>query len=161
MTPSTRWSIHALVSDPALRSAPDDVAQSARLTREAVEDATARVGEMLVDLRAASQSARRTAEQIETLTGPDGLERTLADIQGLTPGLRAAADGLPELVARLTRGSKSLERMMSGGEGDFTALVENLRAISDNVRYLTDNARVYPAQVLFGEPPSRAREDER
>jgi len=40
-------------------------------------------------------------------------------------------------------------------------VLENLRAISDNVRYLTDNARLYPSQVLFGEPPARVKEGER
>ena len=157
----TNDAIHSLVADEGVGGAAASIAAAADTARGVIDESAVTVRAMLADLRGASESARRTAERVERLTGPDGLERTLADLQRAAPGLRDAAEELPALVARMSRSSKSLERMLSGGEGDFAAVLENLHAISDNVRYLTDNARLYPSQILFGDPPVPVKEGKR
>ncbi len=49
--------------------------------------------------------------------------------------------------------------LLASGQGDFLAILDNLRAASENLREVTSSASAYPSLVLFGDaPPKRAPE---
>ncbi|RJR29375.1 MAG: MCE family protein [Desulfobacteraceae bacterium] len=52
---------------------------------------------------------------------------------------------------------KRLSGLLSGQERDIEETVNNFRAASQNLKEVTENLKRNPSQLLFGQPPARAR----
>jgi hypothetical protein len=111
----------------------------------------------LSDEALALMSELRTtnAELKRTLSNP-ALQKLPDDAAAAMTRVRAIVDdpNLPKTLSHLTRRLGRIDRILGGGEADLATTVENLRQITDNLRDLTEDTKRYPANVLFGVPPT-------
>jgi ABC-type transporter Mla subunit MlaD len=111
----------------------------------------------LSDEALALMSELRTtnAELKRTLSNP-ALQKLPDDAAAAMTRVRAIVDdpNLPKTLSHLTRTLGRIDRILGGGEADLATTVENLRQITDNLRDLTEDTKRYPANVLFGVPPT-------
>ena len=109
--------------------------------------------------RCSPSCAQTNAELKKTLVEPGVAEA--ARRRGRGGRARCASSSTirssPQSIAHLERTLARLDRILGGGEADLATTIENLRQITDNLRDLTEDAKRYPANVLFGAPPTAAR----
>jgi len=104
---------------------------------------------LLAELRASN------AELKKTLSNP-ALQKLPDDAGAAVTRIRAIVEdpNLPKALSHLSRTLGRVDRILGGGEADLAVTIENLRQITDNLRDLTEDAKRYPANIIFGEPPS-------
>jgi len=104
---------------------------------------------LLAELRASN------AELKKTLSNP-ALQKLPDDAGAAVARIRAIVEdpNLPKTLSHLSRTLGRVDRILGGGEADLAVTIENLRQITDNLRDLTEDAKRYPANIIFGEPPS-------
>ena len=104
---------------------------------------------LLAELRASN------AELNKTLANP-ALQKLPDDAAAAIARIRVIVDNpnLPKTIAHLSRTLARFDRIIGAGEADLAVTIENLRQITDNLRDLTEDAKRYPANIIFGEPPS-------
>ena len=95
------------------------------------------------------------AELKKTLANP-ALQKLPDDTAAAVARVRAIVDdpNLPATLSHLSRSLGRLDRIIGIGEHDLGVTVENLRQITDNLRDLTEDTKRYPANVIFGQPPT-------
>ena len=150
----TNARLQRVLAAPEIEGIAGDVAAAAASGRRIVDDSSVEIAAMLADLRAATTSLREMATSPELRGGFDELVAS-------SPEIRKAAEELPRTLATLTASLKRAERLFAGRDGDLTVLFENLRVVSENVRTLTETVKVFPAQILFGVPPTPVLEGSR
>jgi ABC-type transporter Mla subunit MlaD len=104
---------------------------------------------LLAELRATN------AELKKTLANP-ALQKLPDDAAAAVARVKAIVDdpNLPATLSHLSRSLGRLDRIIGIGEHDLGVTVENLRQITDNLRDLTEDTKRYPANVIFGQPPT-------
>ena len=104
---------------------------------------------LLVELRGTNDELKKT------LVNP-ALQKLPDDAAAAIARIRAIVDdpNLPKTIAHLSRTLGRIDRILGGGEADLAVTIENLRQITDNLRDLTEDAKRYPANIIFGGPPS-------
>lgn len=91
----------------------------------------------------------------KTLANP-ALQKLPDDAAAAVARVRAIVDdpNLPKTIGHLSQTLGRLDRILGAGESDIAVTVENLRQITDNLRDLSEDTKRYPANVIFGAPPS-------
>jgi ABC-type transporter Mla subunit MlaD len=106
-------------------------------------------GALLGDLRRTNEELRRMVSNPAWQKVPEDAAAAAAELRKLVADPRLAAT-----LAHLERTLARLDRVTGGSETNLAGTIENLRHITENLRELTENAKRYPANVLFGQPPS-------
>jgi ABC-type transporter Mla subunit MlaD len=104
---------------------------------------------LLVELRATNSELNKTLANPALQKLPDDAAAAIARIRVIVDD-----PNLPKTLAHLSRTLGRIDRILGGGEADLAVTIENLRQITDNLRDLTEDAKRYPANVIFGGPPS-------
>ncbi len=104
---------------------------------------------LLAELRETNASLKKT------LANP-ALQKLPDDAAAAVARVRAIVDdpNLPKTIGHLSQTLGRLDRILGAGESDIAVTVENLRQITDNLRDLSEDTKRYPANVIFGAPPS-------
>jgi phospholipid/cholesterol/gamma-HCH transport system substrate-binding protein/paraquat-inducible protein B len=115
-----------------------------------------RLESILSDTSSTLASARRIVEGAEPSLAqfPSALAEASKNIEAFTKRLDNVSQELPDAFSRLREVLRGIDNLLSSQQQDIAITVRNIRAASENLKELTENARKYPAQVLFGEPPS-------
>lgn len=102
-------------------------------------------------LLAARDAARRLDQILQSPQVPAAIDNLAAT----SARLRQVAESgeIERLLANLDRASARADQMVATNQFDVRVLVEDLRNSAANLRALTESARLYPAGLLFGEPP--------
>ncbi len=126
--------------------------------KQVSQEAHAALGE----LQATFQQTRKLldnpqiAEAIsDAAVAAGGARAAVADLAATTKQVRQASQGLPEIVARLDKTVRRVDKLVASRSADLEEVLENLRMVSQDLRDLTANAKRYPAQMLLGDPPPR------
>jgi phospholipid/cholesterol/gamma-HCH transport system substrate-binding protein/paraquat-inducible protein B len=111
---------------------------------------------ILSDTSATMGAARRIVEGSEApLTEfPAALLEASRNVETFTERLDAVSEGLPDTFTRLRDMVHEIEGLFASHQRDIAIAVRNIKAASENLRELSEDAKRYPAQVLFGGPPS-------
>ncbi|MBF0476885.1 MAG: MCE family protein [Deltaproteobacteria bacterium] len=105
--------------------------------------------------RVMETSGKPLAQSISTLKG------TTATIDHMAKNLDTFSAGLPNTLSQLRTTLERLDRLVAFQQQDIEKVVVNIRQISENVKELTENAKMYPAQSLFGNAPSKSHPGEK
>lgn len=81
--------------------------------------------------------------------------RAVGELDEMSKSLHRASEPLPDIIARLERTLRRVDRLITTKNQDLEQTIDNLRQISENVRELTDEAKRYPSRLAFGDPPPR------
>jgi ABC-type transporter Mla subunit MlaD len=138
------------------------VLATTRLANQAnMEELSVRAGEVLTELQGTLHDTHRLVNGAEVKTILSDAAATagearqfLSDLSPAARHIRTAAETLPATIARVDKGVRRLDVLLSNKSQDMEEIVENLRVVSENLRELTKNAKRYPSYVLFGEPPA-------
>lgn len=63
---------------------------------------------------------------------------------------------IPETVARLDMLLERMDKFVMSQESELYEIITNIREATENLRDLTGSAKEYPAQFIFGSPPTRS-----
>lgn len=98
---------------------------------------------------------RDSAQRLDRLLASPQLPAALNDLAQAAARLRKIADSgeLDRLLSNLDRLSARTDQLVGSNQYDVRVLVEDLRSSAANLRALTETAKLYPAGLLFGEPP--------
>ncbi|MDY6838460.1 MAG: MlaD family protein [Thermodesulfobacteriota bacterium] len=131
-----------------------DLRETNRLIAESLKGG--RLESILSDTSATMGAARRIVEGSEPSLAefPAALLEASRNVEAFTKRLDAMSQGLPDAFSRLKEILHEIDDLLSSQQQDIAITVRNIKAASENLRELTENATRYPAQVLFGEPPS-------
>jgi ABC-type transporter Mla subunit MlaD len=99
---------------------------------------------------------RQSNAELKAVLANPALKQLPADASAAIGDLRklVADPKLASSVEHLERTLARMNQVTGGGQADLASTLENLRQITENLRDLTESAKRYPANVLFGEPPS-------
>lgn len=120
------------------------------------EQLGAEAKQVMTELRAAVQDARRVLDSPHVAKTLDDFRRTADDLSHTAKTVRLATEQLPDLMARVNKSVRRVDALLIGQGEKVDDLFENLRSVSEELRYLTKTVEQYPSQVLFGEPPPRS-----
>lgn len=100
-------------------------------------------------------AARDAAQRLDAILQNPQLPATIDNLAQASARLRRVADSgeIERLLTNLDRASARAEQLVANNQFDVRSLVEDLRSSAANLRALTESARLYPAGLLFGEPP--------
>jgi paraquat-inducible protein B len=104
---------------------------------------------LLADLRGTNAELKKTLANPALQKLPDETAAAIARVRAIIDD-----PNLPKTIAHLSQTLGRLDRILGAGESDLTVTVENLRQITDNLRDLSEDTKRYPANVIFGRPPS-------
>jgi ABC-type transporter Mla subunit MlaD len=104
---------------------------------------------LLAELRESNAELRKTLANPALQKLPDDAAAAIARVRTLVDD-----PNLPKTVAHLSQTLARLDRILGTGEGDIAVTIENLRQITDNLRDLSEDTKRYPANVIFGAPPT-------
>ncbi|MGE0718918.1 MAG: MlaD family protein [Alphaproteobacteria bacterium] len=152
----TNQKLQDLVGGEALSTAVADVAVAAKRVRGVAEAADENVGHMLVDLRETTMRINSLSQDIAQQFGGSLLRSLAQGLRDTIAEFRAAAAGLPDVMATAGRATRRADAILAGGQQDLDLLLQNLTTISQNLKELSETAKRYPAQLLFGQPPRRS-----
>ncbi|MEF9994984.1 MAG: MlaD family protein [Burkholderiaceae bacterium] len=98
---------------------------------------------------------RDVAQQINRLLQDPQIPAAVGDLAQAAAGLRRLADSgeIERILKNLEQVSARTDQIVSGNQDDIRTLIEDLRSSAVNLRALTETAKLYPAGLLFGEPP--------
>jgi phospholipid/cholesterol/gamma-HCH transport system substrate-binding protein/paraquat-inducible protein B len=98
---------------------------------------------------------RETNQRLQKLLDRPELDSLLKDASGAAAGLRRTAESpaLSNSVAQLQRTLRRIDQLAAGKDNDLEIALGNLRVLTENLKELSENAKLFPAQLLFGEPP--------
>ena len=63
---------------------------------------------------------------------------------------------IPDTIARLDRTLDRMDKFVMSQESELYEIITNIREATENLRDLTGSAKEYPAQFIFGSPPTRS-----
>ncbi len=100
-------------------------------------------------------SLRDAARRLDQLLQDPQLPAAIGDLAQTSARLRRIADSgdLERVLRNLEQLSARADQVVSSNQYDVRSLVEDLRSSAINLRALTESAKLYPAGLLFGEPP--------
>jgi phospholipid/cholesterol/gamma-HCH transport system substrate-binding protein len=130
--------------------------QNARLTSERAPVLLHEIGELVTDMKRASQDVDSAATDLRTLThdsAPD-LKVTLANLTRLTASLASTSDRLNELVAH---NEPAITRFTGQGLPELERLLHESREAVRDIRDLSRSLKQNPAELLY-EPNSHGVE---
>ena len=130
--------------------------QNARLASERAPALLHEIGELVIDMKRASQDVDSAASDLRTVTNdsaPD-LKATLANLKRLTASLASASDRLNELVAR---NEPPITRFTGQGLPELERLLHESREAVRDIRDLSRSLKQNPAELLY-EPNSHGVE---
>jgi len=81
------------------------------------------------------------------------LSRTSKSIERMTRKIDALSGEVPQAVTQLRTTLHRLDVSVSLQQQDIEITSENLRIITENLKEYTENTKQYPAHALFGAPP--------
>jgi len=120
--------------------------------------------QLLVDLRETIGDAQRVIDDpnLKKVLRNSGaamedFRRTAADLSQTAKEVRGAVLTLPDTMTRLNRSMRRIDMLLAEKGETVDYLLENLRSVSEDLHHLTKAVEQYPSQVLFGDPPSRAK----
>jgi phospholipid/cholesterol/gamma-HCH transport system substrate-binding protein len=130
--------------------------QNARLASERAPALLHEIGELVIDMKRASQDVDSAASDLRTVTNdsaPD-LKVTLANLRRLTASLASTSDRLNELVAR---NEPPITRFTGQGLPELERLLHESREAVRDIRDLSRSLKQNPAELLY-EPNSHGVE---
>ncbi len=138
--------IQALLSD----SAVTDVVSSVASLRDILNDLAALTGSQTDQLRSLTESLRRSAENVEGVTGAPEWTRTLASAESALSTLdrvsgttEEAVASLNTLLARVEQGEGTLGQLSAND-----ALYNSVTAAAESLRVLLDDVKANPGRYL-------------
>jgi paraquat-inducible protein B len=141
-----------------------NIAKIATDVEDLITSATEKVNELPLGMLGTNANSlvaelRDSNQRIQKLLDGPELKAILGDGSGAISSLRRTAEspGLTNSIAQLDRTLRRLDRVVIGKDNDLQLILENLRALTENLVQLSENAKLFPAQVLFGEPPKPSK----
>jgi phospholipid/cholesterol/gamma-HCH transport system substrate-binding protein len=122
--------------------------QNARLASERAPALLHEIGELVIDMKRASQDVDSAASDLRTVTNdsaPD-LKVTLANLRRLTASLASTSDRLDELVAR---NGPAVTRFTGQGLPELERLLHESREAVRDIRDLSRSLKQNPAELLY------------
>jgi phospholipid/cholesterol/gamma-HCH transport system substrate-binding protein len=122
--------------------------QNARLASERAPALLHEIGELVIDMKRASQDVDSAASDLRTVTNdsaPD-LKVTLANLKRLTASLASTSDRLDELVAR---NEPAITRFTGQGLPELERLLHESREAVRDIRDLSRSLKQNPAELLY------------
>ena len=122
--------------------------QNARLASERAPALLHEIGELVVDMKRASQDVDSAASDLRTVTNdsaPD-LKASLANLRRLTASLVSTSDRLDELVAR---NEPAITRFTGQGLPELERLLHESREAVRDIRDLSRSLKQNPAELLY------------
>lgn len=104
---------------------------------------------LMAELRQTNAELKQTLASPALKKLPEETGAAVAEMRKLVADPKLAAT-----LGHLERTLSRLDRITGGGETNLATTIENLRQITENLRDLTESAKRYPANVLFGQPPT-------
>jgi phospholipid/cholesterol/gamma-HCH transport system substrate-binding protein len=122
--------------------------QNVRLASERAPSLLHEIGELVIDMKRASQDVDSAASDLRTVTddsAPD-LKVTLANLKRLTASLASTSDRLNELV---TRNEPAVSRFAGQGLPELERLLHESREAVRDIRDLSRSLKQNPAELLY------------
>jgi phospholipid/cholesterol/gamma-HCH transport system substrate-binding protein len=145
--------VKALLSDQMV----DDLQGSAGEARALLQKVSGTVSEQRGELKALTQSLRRSAEGLEKVTTGDELEKTVQQMQALTEradevlaGLDSSSKSLESILGRIDRGEGSLGKLTTDDElyDNVASAAASLEQTATELQALLEDVRLKPKKYL-------------
>jgi ABC-type transporter Mla subunit MlaD len=132
----------------------NDLKATLKGAHEMVANTSGTLAATLADLRRSSAELAELTQTLNQSLRSGDLGQTLANANKLTANLQAVTARLPETLNLVDDTIRHLNTITLSGQDDLTTMLANLDAASQNLRELTESAKLYPSQILFGQPPA-------
>jgi paraquat-inducible protein B len=153
-----------------------NIAEASEGLPEAVDDLRAKINDELVvevnglvkDLRVAvADDVKPAIKSIDNAAVklPDDVDRflrsieesALRDLGPVVENIEKTTAQLPATVENLNQTLRRIELTVAAQQANLGQTLTNLRRISEDLQELVEDAKRHPSQIIFGDPPRRAK----